>query len=174
MNVKLLLSFFLCILFLTSCIDSKEQLLLPQMTEEEQAILEEIRKQKVRGIVYHHASLKDDDLVVILSYPSWSKKQIELLGSAVLQNAQVIFTANENIEQFTFYMANGSNNPEHKHFITVTRNIWENPSVTLTSGPIMAYETAKTYFVGPRVSGKLSFVNGAKEFINLPPQKPMP
>lgn len=174
MNVKQLTTLLLPTLLLFSCIDFKAQLLLPQMSEEERTILSKVQKQKVRGLVYHHASLKDDDLVVILSYPSWSKNQVELLGLAVLQNAQPIFTMPEKIDQFTFYMANGSNDPERKHFITVTREMWENPSVTLSSGAIMAYETAKTYFVGPRVTGNLSFLNNGQEIVNLPPQKPMP
>lgn len=159
--------------FVFSCMAVSTHLLLPKMGDEERAILSEIRKQKVRGLVYHHASLKDNDLVIIVSYPSWSKNQVEIMGLAALENAEPIFTMPEKIVQFTLYTANGSKDPEKKHFITVTRDMWENPSVTLSSGPVMAYETAKTYYVGPEVSGRLSFLDGP-DIVNLPPQKPMP
>lgn len=173
MNVKRVIVILLVLVVLTSCLVVDTQLVLPKMDAREQAILAQIRKQKVRGLIYHHASLKDNDLIIIVSYPSWNKNQVELLGLAVLENAEPIFTMPNDIAQFTLYTANGSKDPNKKHFITVTRDMWENPSATLSSGPIMAYETATTYYVGPQVSGRLSFSNG-QEVVNLPPQKPMP
>ncbi|MGL4525301.1 MAG: hypothetical protein ACRCVN_07305 [Spirochaetia bacterium] len=171
MNAKQQILAAFLLIFLVSCVQGG--LVLPEMNDAENEIITLVRKQKVRGIAYHHASIENNDVIFIVSYPVWSQKQVELLGQVALENAQPIFSQYPFVEQCSFYAANGTQDPEKKHFLTLTRPMWNNPSVTISQGPIMAYEIAQNYYVGTKVKGTLGFMR-ANEYVALPLQKPMP
>jgi hypothetical protein len=137
---------------------------LPPMSVTEKTLYQQAQKLAPQ-LQYHHVSYSSHSIIVLASYPPRHPHQIELLGQAMLDLVPLFSTATDSI-MLSLHVIHDDMQPEQKHYITWSRQVWAQHQFDAQPPPITAYELATDYYVGDLVSGTLARqVNGISGYL---------